>query len=577
MAGYQCIYAHQPHALVQEFSQKLNISELLARLLINRGVRSTTEAYYYLEPKLSHLHSASGFRDMAKVTARIRQALSRGEHIRIQGDYDVDGTCGASLLFLFFQLLGMRVSARVPSRKLDGYGLSKRLIDQALADEVSLIITVDNGITAHEQISYAQKKGIDVIVTDHHSFDHGLPEAYALIHPRLEDQEYPFPDLCGCAVGFKLTLGLAEALGVSSGVNQDFEAYLETALALSAIASICDVMPLRGENRVLVHYGLKALESTRNPGLRALLDLTGVKAPITSQDIAFRIGPRINAAGRMNQETVALALLTSKSFAEACEIGERLEELNKQRQGTERAVTKEAKEIYSKDKSYADDQVIVMGAQGWSQGVVGIVASRMVEYTKRPALMLAIDESGNARGSGRSTPAFHLYNAAKSCEELFKKFGGHAMAIGLSIEESNIPEFRRKINACAAEHGFFEPECDILHIDALVSSEDLNLQLAHDVLKLEPFGQENPEPLLVLEDVQLSGKPKLVGKTSRHLSFYIRSQRGESHRAIAFGLGNRWEELSSLQQSLRLVFRPRISDWTGREQLELEVKEFMEF
>lgn len=568
----QWIFAAQPEPVVQSIAQSVGVTPLIARLMINRGLATSEEIDRFLSPSFDHLHDPFLFNDMDKAVGRIKHAIAEGELIRIQGDYDVDGTTSTALLTYLFRLLQANHSFNIPSREGDGYGLSIRAVEKAAADGVKLLITVDNGVGAIEPIKRAVALGIDVIVTDHHTIGEELPPAVAIVHPKLPGQRYPFRDLCGCGVAFKLALGLMQSFGIKQDAGAEWQEFRTAALALCAMASICDVVPLVGENRVLTMHGLEALAKTRQPGLRALCQVAGVEGIPSAKDVAFKLGPRINAAGRMNQERVAAELLMARDTTEAWELAMRLDDLNKKRQSVERGITLQAKAMYDADESFKHDSVTVMAGDGWAPGVIGIVAARMVEHANKPAIVMSIDGDGTAKGSGRSTANFNLFNAVKTCEDLTDRFGGHRAAIGLSLPADRLPEFRKRVNLDAREHTGFVPGKPTLSIDSTVEAAELCAQLAKDIVRLAPFGEGNPEPLLALEGARVVGKPKLIGRSSQHLSFHVVPEGGRGYRAIAFSQA---DSLSILERSpgINMAFVPKINTWKGSEELELEVKD----
>lgn len=572
MPQRQWIFAAQPEPVVNTIAQSAGVSPLIARLMINRGLAKRDEIDRFLTPSFDHLHDPFLFNDMDAAVNRIASAISSGEHIRVQGDYDVDGTSSAAMLTQLFRLLQAEHSFSIPSREKDGYGLSIGAVERAQADGVKLMITVDNGVSAIEPIKRAKALGIDVIVTDHHTIGEELPPAIAIIHPKLAGQRYPFRDLCGCGVAFKLAMGLMQKLGIDGKSGEEWQHFRKSALAFCAMASICDVVPLVGENRVLTLHGLEALATTRHPGLRALCQVSGVEGQPSARDVAFKLGPRINAAGRMNQELVAAKLLTARDTTEAWELAMQLDELNKKRQSVERGITTQAKSIYDAGEHFAQDSVTVIAGEGWAPGVIGIVAARMVDHANKPALVLSIDEHGMAKGSGRSTSDFHLFNAVRECEDLTETFGGHRAAIGLSLPADRLDEFRARLNTVAREHKGFVPGKPTLSIDSTVEAAELSAQLAKDISRLEPFGEGNPEPLLALEGAKVVGKPKLIGRSSQHLTFHVVPEGGRGYRAIAFSQA---ESLSLIQRSsgINMAFVPKINTWNGAEELELDVKD----
>ncbi|MCK6440103.1 MAG: single-stranded-DNA-specific exonuclease RecJ [Planctomycetes bacterium] len=567
MGAQQWVFQSQPAALVQSLSTQLKVSPLLSRLLINRGVKDADAGERFLRPSMERLHDPMRMGQVEKAVERVRRAIANKEHIRTQGDYDVDGSTSSALLHQFFGLLNANHSFAIPSRG-EGYGLSHKAVERAKADGVTLMLTVDNGIAAHDEIAHARELGIDVIVTDHHPVGERLPPAYAIVHPALPGYDYPFAGLCGCAVAFKFALAIAGSYGDANTLGPRFPAFLESALALVAIASVCDVVALRDENRVLVRHGLAALEVTRHPGLRALREVSQAGAPITTQEIGFRIGPRINAGGRLGQESLAATLLTETNDERAKLLAMEMDLLNTQRQKLEREATKKAKELV--DEFGGPGEIVVVAHEDIMPGLAGIVAARLVDAYNRPAVVLSINGDGIATGSGRSVPDFHLLDALKACESHFIRYGGHAQAAGVTINKSGIDDFRVAVNKAAASVQRFTSERALLGVDALIGGEELTLDFAKELSWLEPFGEGNPEPLLALEAGKVIGRPRLVGKTGKHLTFHVAPENGQAIRAIGFGLA---AHLDTLGRSVDLVFAPRINRYGGREELEIEVRD----
>lgn len=572
MPSVQWVYAWQAEQEVLRLSRELGISRVLASLLMNRGIQASADARAFLEPDPASMHDPMLFRDMEKAVARLRHAHKEQEHIRIFGDYDADGSCGSAVLVSIFRLLGIEHSVRLPSRHGTGYGLSVEAVQEAVRDGVKVLITVDNGISANVPVNAAQDAGIDVIVTDHHKFGPELPRAFALIHPGLLDSGYPFGELCGASVAFKLALGLAGTFGIRPEQDRVWRNFVADSFALCAIASVCDMVPLTGENRIIASVGLKALAGTGHPGLRALLELANVTGSITSTDIGFKIGPRINAAGRMGQEKVALALLTCREYSEGMELASELDGLNKQRQQLERRIVTEAKAEVERLGPGACPHMLLVAGESWPSGVAGLVASRLADTYNKPALVLGFEGDGAATGSGRSTRDFHLYNALADAGHLLDRFGGHTFAAGLTVQQARIDELRAHLNEHALKHRIFTPGTPSLDIDTLIEPEELTQRLAEDVQRLEPFGEGNREPLLAIEGARLVGRPRLVGKTAKHLSFQVAPCQGSALRAIGFKLADQLDLLEASARSLNLAFKPILSTWTGNPVLELEVK-----
>ena len=475
------------HAAV--LAEQIKEATLLAGLLAVRGMTQPEEALSFLAGEDS-LSDPFLMQDMDKAVARIRQALEQGETIVVYGDYDVDGVTATSLLYEQLKGLGGSVKCMLPSREGDGYGLSKRAIDKIHDKGYTLIVTVDNGISAVEEAAYAASLGIDLVITDHHLPPSVLPAAVAVVDPRRADDESPFKDLCGAGVAFKLCAALEDCMP---------EELLEFCSELAAIGTVADVMPLNGENRTIVKAGLQILQNTQRPGLAALLEEVGLAGrPVTADNVSFGIAPRLNAAGRMDSAATALQLVLCQDPARAVQLAHQLNGINAQRQEIEQKIEKAVEEMLAADPARTEDRVMLLWGRGWHQGVIGIVASRLVEKYGRPVMVVSVAENGEAKGSGRSVPGFNLHGCITSCADLLIRFGGHAMAAGLLVREEDLPELRRRMNEWAAR------ECPVIHAPPLVC--DLSLRLnrvtveeVRAVERMAPFGAENPAPVFLLE------------------------------------------------------------------------------
>ena len=488
------------------YAAQFKEAALLAGLLAARGFTQPEEALSFLagEDGLSDPYLLT---DMDKAVARIRQAIASGETIVIYGDYDVDGVTATSLLYEQLKGLGGSVKCMLPSREGDGYGLSRRAIDRIHAKGYTLIVTVDNGISAVEEAAYAASLGIDLVVTDHHLPPSVLPTAVAVVDPKREGDASPFKELCGAGVAFKLCAALEDCMP---------EELLEFCSDLAAIGTVADVMPLTGENRTIVKAGLQALQRTQRPGLAALLQEAGLAGrPVTADNISFGLAPRLNAAGRMDSAAAALQLILCQDEGRAAGMARQLNETNALRQETEQKIEKAVEEMIAAEPDRADDRVMLLWGRHWHQGVIGIVASRLVEKYGRPVMVVSIADNGEAKGSGRSVPGFNLHGCITACEDLLIRFGGHAMAAGLLVREENLPALRRRMNEWAAR------ECPVIHTPPLVC--DLSLRLGkvtvEEVRALErmaPFGADNPAPVFLLENAVVEAVyPVSDGRHSR--------------------------------------------------------------
>ena len=502
---------------------QLKEASLLAGLLAARGLTQPEEALSFLAGE-DTLSDPMLMQDMDKACARIRQALDSGETIVVYGDYDVDGVTATSLLYEQLKGLGGTVKCMLPSREGDGYGLSKRAIDRIHNKGYTLIVTVDNGISAVEEASYAASLGIDVVITDHHVPPSVLPQAVAVVDPKRRDDESPFKDLCGAGVAFKLCAALENCMP---------EELLEFCSDLAAIGTVADVMPLTGENRTIVKAGLQSLQHTQRPGLCALLEEVGLAGKTVSADnVSFGIAPRLNAAGRMDSAVTALQLVLCQDPARAAGLARQLNEVNAQRQETEQKIEHAVEEMLAADPARTEDRIMLLWGQGWHQGVIGIVASRLVEKYGRPVMVVSVAENGEAKGSGRSVPGFDLHACITACADLLIRFGGHPMAAGLLVREENLPELRRRMNEWAAR------ECPVIHVPPLIC--DLSLRLGRvtveevrAVERMAPFGADNPAPVFLLENAVVEGVyPVSDGKHSR-----LRlNQGGAGLYAVWFGM-----------------------------------------
>ena len=468
---------------------------LLAGILAARGITDPTEALTLLAGE-EELSDPMLLTDMDKACARILEAIDKEQTIVVYGDYDVDGVTATALLYQHLKGMGASVKCMLPSREGDGYGLSKNAIQSIHDKGCQLIVTVDNGISALEEAEFAASLGVDLIVTDHHLPHDALPKAVAVVDPRRADDHSPFKGLCGAGVAFKLCAAL-------DGCPP--EEMLDYCGDLAAVGTVADVMPLTGENRTLVKAGLKLLQQTDQPGISALLEEVGLEGkPITAENVSYAIAPRINAAGRMDNAVTALQLVLCEDEERAAELAHKLNEINVARQETEQEIVKAAQEQLDAEPAILEDRVILIWGRDWHPGVIGIVASRLVEKTGRPVIVVSVDEHGEGKGSGRSVQGFNLHECIASCEDILLRFGGHAMAAGLSVREENLPELRRRLNEWAARECavLFTPplECDLsIHLDRITVESVRRLE------QLAPYGAENPTPVFVLEKAVIDG------------------------------------------------------------------------
>jgi single-stranded-DNA-specific exonuclease len=519
---------------VESLASALGIQRLTARVLAARGFTDPAGANRFLRPSLDYLHAPLLLADMGEAVARLRKAIAAREKILIYGDYDVDGTVSVVILKKAIELAGGEASFHVPHRLKDGYGMRADVVERAAAMGVRLIISVDTGIRATEVVRGAREKGMDVIITDHHLPEAELPPALAVLNPNRRDCSYPDKNLCGAGVAFKLVQALLSGLAWPA---EKLDRMLKSFLKLVAVATVADVVPLLGENRVIVKYGLQGLNRVHNPGLRALLEVSGMdgRAP-TARQVAFQIAPRINAAGRMDDAQNVVRMFLTDNFEQARTLAGQLHSLNQDRQETEADLVRLALEECARAPVTEDQAALVFSGPAWHRGVVGIVASRLVDRFYRPVFVLS-EESGEAQGSGRSIASFHLLDALESMPDLFSRFGGHRQAAGVSMAAELVPEFRRRLNEYARQRltpADFIPQ---LAIDALVDLKELTTGPAvAELFAMAPFGFGNPPPVLAIRDAEVAAAPVIVKE--KHLKVHLR-QNGRSLFSTAWNFAER--------------------------------------
>jgi len=494
-------------ALPPRFRRPEKFGQIIARLLVLRGIDNPEAALRFLSPSVDHLHSPYRMSAMKAAVDRLEAAIERKEGILVYGDYDVDGTAAVVILKTAIELSGGSADFHVPHRIREGYDLRGDVIERAAAAGIRLVISVDLGTRAFAAAETARRVGVDLIITDHHlPGPHGLPHAYAVVNPNQPGCEYPSKSLCAAAIAFKVAQGLMER----RLTHRDQTPLLLSFLKIAAIATIADAVPLVDENRVVASLGLNGLRTARNPGLKALLEVAQLGGePLTSEDVAFRIAPRINAAGRMDIARDVIELFTVKDSERAREIAARLDRLNRERQEEERRIVDAIEERLAADRGLRDACCMVIEGQGWHRGVIGITATRVVERYRRPAIVLSI-EGEEAHGSGRSIPGFHLLNALESCAQLFTRYGGHAHAVGLSLASSRVAAFRSHVEEYARSRLSFADLEPVLEIDAELPLESITPDFLEMLDELKPFGAGNPEPVFCACAARLARPPKVV-------------------------------------------------------------------
>ena len=520
----------------QQLEKELNISSAAARMLVVRGIQTADEARAFVRPSLDKLHDPFLMRDMDKAVERLHQAITQNEKILIYGDYDVDGTTAVALMYRFLEAMrregdeakGAEIDYYIPDRYTEGYGVSQQGIDYAAAQGCRLIITLDCGIKAVEKIAYANSKGIDVIVCDHHTPGDELPQAVAVLNMKRNDCPYPYKDLSGCGVGFKLAQAYTQRYGLS------FE-HLIPLLQLLAMSIASDIVPITGENRILAHYGIKQLNTQPFTGLSAIMQVAGIEAKkITINELVYKIGPRINACGRMKSGRAAVELLLTDDPAFACQQAEEVNHHNEDRRDCDTETTKEALQQLQNDPTYANRRSTVVYAPHWHKGVVGIVASRLTETYYRPTIVLTAGENGIISGSARSVGGFDIYAAIDSCHDLLTNFGGHKYAAGLSMHIDDLPAFRKRFEAYVAAHIQPNQLQPTLDIEAELQLGDITKSFYNVLRHLEPFGPGNPRPLFVSRRLINHRDTRAVGKEREHLRLDV-TDRMNAITGIAFG------------------------------------------
>jgi len=550
-------------AQLSSFVQKLRLPEVIIKILLNRGIDSFDEAKSFFKPEIELLHDPFLMRDMDVAVERLVKAIQQKEKVVIYGDYDVDGTTSVSLLYLFLKQFGLKPLFHIPDRMKDGYGLSVDGIHEIHSWNVDLIVTTDCGITAVEEVRLANQLNIDTIVCDHHEPSEVLPDAHAILNPKRNDCDYPFKELAGVGVAFKLIQGVGESLHLDKEMVYKF-------LDLVAIGSAADIVPLMGENRVLVNAGLKRLNTTKKVGIRALLASAGLHSKdIGTGQIVFTIAPRINAVGRMGSASRAVHLLITDSKAQANNIATILEAENRNRRNIDEDTFGQALSVLETEFNAEKDKVIVLSQKDWHPGVIGIVASRIVEKYYRPTVMITI-ENGTGKGSARSIPGFDIYQALKTCENLMLGFGGHKYAAGLSISSENVSLLKSKLNSYAQgimDEGVLTPK---IRIDSELKLNEIDAKFVRVLNLFAPFGPQNMRPVFMSKNLQVVGTPQIVG--NKHLKFKVR-QNGVSIDAIGFNLGDLLYRIEPGKRNLDMAFSIDENEYLGRTSLQLRVKD----
>ena len=508
-----------------QLAAELGIDRVLADLLVQRGVETFEQARSFFRPRLEDLHDPFLMTDMDKAVERLHQAITGGEKILVYGDYDVDGTTAVAQVFSFIRLFTKKADFYIPDRYDEGFGLSYKSLDWAGDNGVDLIITLDCGIKAIDKVEYARAKGIEVIICDHHLPENELPKAVAILDPKREDCHYPFDDLCGCGVGFKLAQGYVQKYGLDWSL-------LEPLLDLQVVSIASDLVSMTGENRILAHYGLKRLNENPRKGLLAMINLAKLEpGHITIDDIVFKIGPRINAAGRMESGRLAVELLTAADDRTAFRIGEQINDNNNERKSIDREITQEALDMVKDGTALATENVTIVYNPTWTKGVVGIVASRLVEAFYKPTVVLT-KSNGFVTGSARSVQGFDLYASIESCADLLENFGGHVYAAGLTMKEEHLEEFCRRMDSFVSGNITRKELTPVVEIDAKLDFSQITPKFTRLLKQFQPFGPGNNNPVFLTEDVYDAGNGRKVGAGGLHLKLDL-MQESQPYRQIA--------------------------------------------
>ncbi len=552
-------------------SREARIDRLLAQILLNRDVRTVSDVRQFLAPELKTLLPPERLPGATEAGRRLAEAARAGRRIVIYGDYDVDGVTATAILWHGLKLADANVDFYIPSRFDEGYGVNAEALEQIRADGAEVVITVDCGVRAVEEARLARKLGLELIVTDHHEPRAELPDAAVIVHPTACDEASPNPHLSGAGVAFKVAWALAQEVCGATRVTPEHRDFLLDAMAFAALGLVADVVPLVGENRVIASFGLRHLRHTENPGLRALIDVSGLagKRKYDDYDVGFLLAPRLNAVGRLGHARLAVELFTRAGPERAREIATILDAHNRQRQSVEREILRQAEELVTaRGFDRASRRGIVLASPDWHAGVIGIVAARLVDRFHRPTVLIALD-GPEGQGSGRSIHHFPLHEVLAACQQHLISHGGHAMAAGLRIARDQVAAFTEAFLAEAAQRLAPADLVPKLHLDDEVDLVGLVPPVIELIERMAPFGVGNPRPKLATRPVELVGEPRAVGQGGQHLQFTVRQ--GRTYRkAIAFGRGDRLEELAD-HPRLRLAFEPIINEWNGRRSVELKV------
>ncbi len=563
MPRLEWIVAPEPdYRLVEQLSSELDLSKIVVKILINRGLETADEINGFINPGFSDLADPFRLPDMDKAVERLVEALRDNEKIMVYGDYDVDGVTASALMFLVLNKLGAKVVYYLPNRLVEGYGLSEEGILEARSRDVTLIVTVDTGVTAVEEVEFARKQGIDILITDHHEPGNSLPDCVAIVNPKVVRDNDEAHELAGVGVAFKVAQALYRRL-------QQNEEELEEHLDLVALGTSADIVPLINENRILTKFGIRQIVRTTKPGLKKLIFVSGLMGKeISTGQVVFILAPRINAIGRLGDAVQAVKLLTTRDENTATDIARFLDSENKRRKAIDQKTLQEALAQIDDNVDLDGERAIVLESSGWHQGVIGIVASRLVEKYYLPTVLISID-GGVGKGSARSIPAFHMYEALKSCDDILLRFGGHKYAAGLSIEPKNIPEFRRRLQAIASEQLKPDDLTPKLNIDAELDLDEIDMDFVKTIETFAPFGPQNMRPIFMTRNVNIVGQPYVVGRN--HLKMKVRTG-NRDYDVIGFNFGEHANSLAMHGVDVNMAYVVEVNTYFDQPRIQLRVK-----
>ena len=546
---------------VDTLSKELKISPILSSMLVKRQIRTYDQAKDFFRPNYESLHDPFLMKDMDRATKRLNKAIQDKESIMVFGDYDVDGTSSVALITLYLESLGLKILKYIPDRTNEGYGVSMKAIDLAISKKLKLIIALDCGIKAHNQVDYAKKNKIDFIICDHHNPDEKLPNALAILNPKRKDCKYPFKELCGCGVGFKLI----QALDRDLIHNSDLVNYLD----LVALAIAADVVPVIGENRIMAFLGLQIINSNPRIGIHSILK-SNLKKEYIISDLMFFVAPRINAAGRIKHAELALQLLISSNEDHANLLAKEIESLNSERRLIEKQMTSEAILQVEEDK---ECNSIVVYSSSWNKGVVGIVASRLVDKFYKPSVVFCESSNGTLTASARSIKGVDLYKIIKSCDDLVEQYGGHKYAAGLTIKKENIKLFKKRFDDAVSEmqsNQLIEKE---ILIESKINFDEITPKFFRILKQFEPFGPGNKAPLFLTENLKLKGKPYELGKEKEHIKMNLKQDISDQFSSIGFWLANKFQSIEN-KSNFSAVYTIEENNWKDRTTIQLNLKDF---